>query len=90
VCVCIYELHYRQHRKVAVCIPIQYDHTVQPSIADKEQLKMKQARLQWLFDNNMKCDEYITWGACLAGDISTLKWLVTVKKCNFDSRCGSH
>jgi hypothetical protein len=62
--VCIYLLHHRQFRKAAGAIPVQHDYTVMPI--------NKQARLQWLFNNNMKCDEYITWSACLAGDISTL------------------
>jgi hypothetical protein len=64
-------LHYRNFRKAAGAIPIDYDYTAQPPIADTEQLKSKQTRLQWLFDSGMKCDEYITWGTCLAGDIST-------------------
>jgi hypothetical protein len=54
-----------------------------------EQLNIKQARLQWLFNNNMKCDEYVTWGACLVGDTSTLKWLVEDKKCKVDERYQS-
>jgi hypothetical protein len=55
--------------------------TTKPPKANKDQAMIKQARLQWLFDQGMLCDEHLAWGVCDAGDLENLKWLVKVKGC---------
>jgi hypothetical protein len=79
-------LLHRNFRKVAGAIPVLYYHTVDPPAVNVKQLTEKHARLQWLFDNGMKCDGYVTWGACIANDIETLKRLVADKQCKIDER----
>jgi hypothetical protein len=81
----------RHFRKAAGAIPVDYKRTLSKrklkvTTANAEQLQAKQARLQWLFDAGMKCDQLVTWGCCTVGDIDTLNWLHTVKQCKVDER----
>jgi hypothetical protein len=76
----------RRFRYTAGAIPLDFDTTVKPPKANKEQAMVKQARLQWLFDNGMLCDEFVAWGVCEAGDLENLKWLIKVKNCPMNER----
>eukprot|EP00953_Heterococcus_sp_UTEX-ZZ885_P014953 8436-Heterococcus_DN1.PRE.2 len=77
----------RQFRTVAGAIPIYYYPRTYPPAVHIRQLASKQARLQWLFENGMQRDSYVTSGACIAGDIEALKWLVGEMQCELDERC---
>jgi hypothetical protein len=71
----------RFFRRAAGAIPLDWDMTTKPPKANKDQAMIKQARLQWLFDQGMLCDEHLAWGVCDAGDLENLKWLVKIKGC---------
>jgi hypothetical protein len=71
----------RFFRRAAGAIPLDWDMTTIPPKANKDQAMIKQARLQWLFDQGMLCDEHLAWGVCDAGDLENLKWLVKIKEC---------
>jgi hypothetical protein len=81
---------HRQFRTVAGAIPIYYYPRTYPPAVHIRQLASKQARLQWLFENGMQRDSYVTSGACIAGDIEALKWLVGEMQCDLDERYCLH